>query len=75
MDGSADPRASIKESNKPASFMETDFPALEGAKKSETRPAEKIATIKNADIMKSPSGDKGTWADQVEAGAAAASGA
>ncbi|MCJ1245281.1 hypothetical protein MMC30_002484 [Trapelia coarctata] len=72
VDGSEDLRRSIQEANKSASFVETDFPALDGAKKTQTGPAEKISTFKNTDIMKSPKGDKGTWADQVEAGAAAA---
>lgn len=62
---------SVQEANKPASFVETDFPALDGGKKVQKGPVEKISTLKNADIMKSPNGDKGTWADQVEAGAGA----
>ena len=56
----------------PSSFVETDFPALGGGERSgagsETKNTEKISILQNADILKSPSGKKGTWADQVEAG-------
>ncbi|MCJ1380100.1 hypothetical protein MMC17_003203 [Xylographa soralifera] len=56
---------------KPAAFKETDFPALavDATKKAESLPTERIATLENKDILKSPTGERGTWADQVEAGA------
>ena len=59
---------------KPAAFKETDFPALavETSKKAESLPTERIATLENKDILKSPTGERGTWADQVEAGAGGA---
>ena len=49
----------------PASFAETDFPALGNASKKEAEKP-KIVTLETADILKAPAGDKGTWADQVE---------
>ncbi|MCJ1316285.1 hypothetical protein MMC15_001606 [Xylographa vitiligo] len=59
---------------KPAAFKETDFPALavDTTKKAESLPTERIATLENKDILKSPTGERGTWADQVEAGAGGA---
>ena len=59
---------------KSAAFKETDFPALavDTTKKAESLPTERIATLENKDILKSPTGERGTWADQVEAGAGGA---
>ncbi|MCJ1282425.1 hypothetical protein MMC26_001748 [Xylographa opegraphella] len=57
---------------KPAAFKETDFPALavDVTKNAGSLPAERIVTLDNKDILKSPTGERGTWADQVEAGTA-----
>ena len=49
----------------PASFVDTDFPALGNAGKKEAQKS-KIVTLETADIIKAPDGGKGTWADQVE---------
>ncbi|MCJ1400583.1 hypothetical protein MMC11_003789 [Xylographa trunciseda] len=62
---------SQQQNKKAAAFEETDFPALsvDASKKAESVPTERIATLENKDILKSPTGERGTWADQVEAGA------
>lgn len=72
-DGVEDATAKRKDNKKLAAFVETDFPTLMGnvTKKSEGGKNEKIATLSTKDILKSLTGDRGTWADQVEAGAAA----
>ncbi|MCJ1430876.1 hypothetical protein MMC27_000226 [Xylographa pallens] len=59
---------------KSAALKETDFPALavDTSKKAESLPTERIATLENKDFLKSPTGERGTWADQVEAGAGGA---
>lgn len=68
-DGGGNPSARNGNPNPPpARFAKEDFPALaQGASANSTR--EKISTLKNADILKSPVGGKGSWADQVEASA------
>ena len=52
----------IETRNGTADLKEADFPALATAP-----PMEKISTLQNKDFLKSPTGEKGTWADQVEA--------
>ena len=71
-DGAGDHAGGVQQGvKKPAAFKEADFPALavDKTKKAESLPKERIVTLENQDILKSPTGERGTWADQVEAGA------
>ena len=67
-DGGGNTSARNGNQNHPAHFAKEEFPVLSKGALPNT-PQEKISTLKNADILKSPVGGKSSWADQVEASA------